>query len=305
MCECAGCSGCTSYKKGPCGVCGWALGRYFAKKQAVRCHWCFGPYQEQQLTSQPLTTGGGHTPHQEQQVTSLPLTTGGGRTPLHKRKHHHIWNRPFNIRLSYDSIGRLTSRNRYITDVQTQVASECNIGVHSNAPLAGGDLPEVAYQLENDTNPDSQSRDLDLVILMSNYAANTLGQPAIASDIAGACHRLHKIAESAPVYVVYGGPGEMWSMINGREGGRDCFESKTARIRDALASSANIKAISGANDFRAFFAESDLDYMGHIKGVARHKAIEWLVKVLKDVSDDHFKTLLACDLVQEDPPLNL
>lgn len=223
-------------------------------------------------------------------ASGVSLSSVSNATPMDispqrplKASKHHMWTSPLKVRVCFDSIGRLTSKNYYTSDAQTQVASECNIVMQRNV-FTGGDLPEVVGHLENDANP----RDLDLIILMSNNAANTLGQE-LSSGMEEACRRLHRIAESAPAYVIYGGPGEMWPLVTGREGGLACFESKTARIREILASSPNIKAISGAKDFCAFFAESDLDYMGHIKGVARHKAIEWLVKILKDVSDDHFK----------------
>ena len=44
--------------------------------------------------------------------------------------------------------------------------------------------------------------------------------------------------------------------------------------------------MSGADDFRAFFDISDLDYIGHIKGSARDKAIQWLAKQVVDASTD-------------------
>ena len=44
--------------------------------------------------------------------------------------------------------------------------------------------------------------------------------------------------------------------------------------------------MSGADDFRAFFASSDLDDVGHIRGLARDKAIQWLAKQVMDASND-------------------
>ena len=56
--------------------------------------------------------------------------------------------------------------------------------------------------------------------------------------------------------------------------GQNCFDTKTKHIRELLASSGHVKVMSGADDFRAFFAISDLDDIGHIRGLARDKAIQ-------------------------------
>ena len=112
---------------------------------------------------------------------------------------------------------------------------------------------------------------------MSNYAAKTLGQPGITDPMVRACHRLQKVTESVPTYVIYGGPGEMWPNVV-RCGGQDCFDTKAHYIRELLASSGHIKVNSGKDDFRAFFDISDLDDIGHIRGLARDKAIQWMTK---------------------------
>ena len=108
---------------------------------------------------------------------------------------------------------------------------------------------------------------------MSNYAASTLGQPDTSEIMISACRQIQEVAESVPTYVIYGGPGEMWRHVV-NSGGQNCFNTKTAHIRELLASSGHVKVTSGADDFRAFFAISDLDDIGHIRGLARDKAIQ-------------------------------
>ena len=189
------------------------------------------------------------------------------------------------VSLLTDSVGRLKSRGKeYIEDVQTHVAFQGNI-IIKKKQFIGGDLPEVAGYLGNSTAlKESGHCDLNLIILMSNYAASTLGQCDISHSIVQACHRLQQIAESVPTYVIYGGPGDMWRHVVS-SGEQICFETKTQRIRELLASSGNVKVMSGVDDFRAFFVPSDLDHIGHIKGVARHKAIQWMTKQLMDASN--------------------
>ena len=53
-----------------------------------------------------------------------------------------------------------------------------------------------------------------------------------------------------------------------------------------LKRSGHVKVKSGADDFRAFFALSDLDNVGHIRGLARERAIQWLAKQVTDASND-------------------
>ena len=92
----------------------------------------------------------------------------------------------------------------------------------------------------------------------------------------------------------------MWRHVV-RGGQQNCFDTKTQHIRELLANSGRIKVISGAksvsppprrriiiqsttkatpssgaDDFRAFFVNEDLDEIGHIRGSARGKAVLWL-----------------------------
>ena len=139
---------------------------------------------------------------------------------------------------------------------------------------------------------------------MPKYAASTLGQRGISDPMVRACHRLQKVAESVPTYVIYGGPGEMWRNVVSC-GGLNCFDTKTQHIRELLARSGNVKVRSGADDFRAFFLASDLDDIGHIKGVARDKAIQWLAKQVMDAANDRCQVIArgASEHVQQRLPL--
>ena len=106
------------------------------------------------------------------------------------------------MRLLTDSVGRLKSKAKdYIHEAQTRVASQGNI-IILKEQFTGGDLPEVAAYFDGCSGP----CDLNLLILMSNYAASTLGRPGISDPMVRACHRLQKVAESVPAYVIYGGP---------------------------------------------------------------------------------------------------
>ena len=184
------------------------------------------------------------------------------------------------MRLLTDSVGRLKSKAKeYIHEVQDRVAPR-NI-IISKKIFQGDDLPEIVAYLEKDDSP----CDLNLIILMSNYAANTIGQHGISDPMVRACDRLQEATESVPTYVIYGGPSEMWvNVVNC--GGKDSFDTKAKHIRELLASSGHLKVQSGADDFRTFFAISDLDNIGHIKGLARDKAIKWLAKQVMDASND-------------------
>ena len=150
----------------------------------------------------------------------------------------HTWSTPLTVRLLIDSVGRLNSKTKeYIHEVQTRVASQGNIIVSRVSPFTAQDLPEVADYFNCCSGP----CDLNLIILMSNYAASTLGQRGISDPMVRACHRLQKVAESVPTYVIYGGPGEMWRhVVNG--GGQNCFNTKTKHIRELLASSGMSKS---------------------------------------------------------------
>ena len=120
---------------------------------------------------------------------------------------------------------------------------------------------------------------------MSNYAANTLGQQDISDDMVRSCHRLQKVAESVPIFVIYGGPEEMWPNVV-RCDGQERFETKAHCIRNLLRSSGHIQVIDGKADFRAFFDGKDLDdNIGHIRGMARDKAIQWMTKQVMGVSN--------------------
>ena len=199
---------------------------------------------------------------------------------------------PLKVTLVTDSIGKLNSRAKtYIHEVQTHLAFQDNIIIsEENIKIfSGGDLPEVAAYFEED-DCCSGPCDLLVIILMSNYAANTLGQHAISDPMVRACSRLQKVAESVPTHVIYGGSGEMWPNVVS-SGGQKCFDTKTQSIRALLASSGRIKVDSGATDFRAFFEISDLDHYGHIKGTARDKAIQWLAKQVSDASNDHCQVM--------------
>ena len=307
MCECLGCSGCA--KKGRCpGRCGESLGRYYAEKRASRCHWCFP-----EVTSAPIVTSAPdatslplpHFAEANVTVTSAPIVTVTlpppvpppvpppprvppplYQLPQFPKHKQHFWSTPLKVSLFTDSVGRLKSRAKdYVKEVQSIVASQSNI-VLTATICTGEDLPDMVRRLE-----EAGPSDVILIISMSNYAADTVGQSVILDDVVVAVHRLQVIAESTPTYVMYGGPGEMWELVNAR--GQDLlnFEAKTARIRELLATSGHIEVRSGANDFRTFFKSSDLDYMGHVRGVARDKAIEWLAKQVKDVSYDLFQRL--------------
>ena len=97
----------------------------------------------------------------------------------------HTRSTPLKVRLLTDSIGRLKSRSKeYIHEVQTCV-TPCGITIW-NEIYTGGDLPEIAADFDRCSGP----RDLNLIILMSNYAANTLGQPGISDPMVRACHHL-------------------------------------------------------------------------------------------------------------------
>ena len=207
------------------------------------------------------------------------------------------------VKLLTDSVGRLKSKKKeYIHEVQTRVASEGNIIILKEI-FIGGDLPDIAAYFEKD-DCCSAPCDFNLIILMSNYAANTLGQRGISEEMLRACHCLQKVAASVPTYVIYGGPGEMWNNVV-RCGGLKSFDTKAQQIREVLASSGHIKVMSGAKDFRAFFATADLDDIGHIKGVARDKAIQWLAKQVMDAANDRCQVIArgASEHVQQRLPL--
>jgi hypothetical protein len=287
MCECLGCSGCNKIRVRCC----YDLGRYKHQKLAKRCHWCYdaaacNPSDAAACSlsdaaacslSDAVTT---HVPATEVSTWATNVNSASRRST------------PLKVKLFIDSVGRLKSRARdYIHEVQTRLAFQYNVilSPENIKIFSGGDLPEIAAYFEED-DCCSGTCDLILIILMSNYAASTLGQHAISDPMVRACSRLQKIAESVPTYVIYGGSGEMWPNVVS-SGGQNCFDTKTKLIRDLLASSGRIKVNSGADDFSAFFDISDLDYMGHIKGTARDKAIRWMAKQISDVSNDHCQVM--------------
>ena len=285
MCECLGCSGCTQSRKGRAGTCNWPIGKERDRKHAKRCHWCC---IDADTTCVPVVVADADTTHvlpvvvANANTTHVPVVVADAVTThvpkVTSARPSHT--RPLTVRLLTDSIGRLKSKGKeYIHEVQACV-TPCGITIW-NEIYTGGDLLEIA----DDFNRCSGPRDLNLIILMSNYAANTLGQPGISDDMISACHHLQKVAESVPTYVIYGGPGEMWQNVV-RSGEENCFNTKTKHIRALLASSGHIKVMSGADDFRAFFAVSDLDDIGHIRGAARDKAIQWLTKQVMDASNN-------------------
>ena len=182
-----------------------------------------------------------------------------------------------------DSIGRLKSKGKdYINDVQKHVGTQGNL-IILHELFSGGDLPEIADYLDSPLNSGIPC-DVNLIISMSNYAANTLGQQDISDDIVRSCHRLQEVAKSVPIYVIYGGPPEMWPNVVSC-GGQGCFETKAQYIRYLLARSGHIKVKSGKVDFRAFFDTNELDDLGHIRGVARDKAVQWMTKQVMDALD--------------------
>ena len=193
------------------------------------------------------------------------------------------------VRLLVDSIGRLKKGKEYINEVQTRVASQ-GITIIETEIFSGGDLPEIAAYFEKDdchpyVNSNSRPCDLNLIILMSNYAANTLRHNGISETMVEACCCLQKVAKSVPTYVIYGGPGEMWKNVVEQRGVKR-FDTKAQQIRDRLASSGYINVKSGAEEFRGLFDISDLDYIGHILGPARGQAVEWLAQQVMDAAHD-------------------
>ena len=293
MCECLGCSGCKESRKCQAGKCNCALGRYQVQKHAKRCHWCYA-HIDADTTNVPVVVTDADTTHVSPVVVSnVPVVLTDADTnhvsPVVLSTSNliqkcHTWSTPLTVRLLTDSVGRLKSKAKdYIHEVQTQVASQGNI-ILLKEIFPGGDLPEIADYFEKD-DCCSGTCDLNFIILMPNCAASTLGQHGISDPMVRACHRLQKVAESVPTYVIYGGPGEMWPNVV-RCGGQNCFDTKAKHIRELLASSGHIKVKSGADDFRAFFAISDLDDIGHIKGLARGKAIQWLAKQVMAASND-------------------
>ena len=286
MCECLGCSGCKQSRKCQGGKCNENLGKYYEEKCAQRCHWCFNHIEADRTNLPVVVVHGdrskrarcnrsGATEHAATHVPATEVTT---------------------VRLLIDSVGRLKSKGKeYINEVQTRVAFQGNKIIEKEIFIAG-DLPEIAAYFERDdchpyVNSNSCPCDLNLIILMSNYAANTLGQDGISEPMVRACCCLQKVAESVPTYVIYGGPAEMWNNVV-RCGGLKCFDTKAKQIRDLLATSGEIKVNSGAEDFRAFFATSDLDDIGHIKGLAREKAVRWLAKQVMDAAN-HRRQVMA------------
>ena len=205
----------------------------------------------------------------------------------HQRPHE----RPLRVGVVSDSIGGLKSKGKtfVMTAVREKVRSQYNVEIMFHERFAGGDLPEVVNFF--DRGGSSEPCDVYLIVLMSNYVvgeiiSGKLSQPDIISeDIVEACRRLQKVAESVPIYCVYGGPGDMWELV-AREGMQERFDAKTNLIRQHLARSGRIKVDSGINDFRAFFRkEEDLDYMGHILGSARERAINWFCWMIRKVSE--------------------
>ena len=261
-------------------------------KRAKRCRWCSDAY----TTSVPVVVADADTTHVSPVVVDNADATHVPATEVTKCAPNVISARrrstPLKVTLITDSVGRLKSRAKdYIHEVRTHLAFQGNIIIsEKNIKIfSGGDLPEVAAYFEED-DCCSGSCDLILIILMSNYAASTLGQHAISDPMVRACSRLQKVAESVPTYVIYGGSGKMWPNVVS-SGGQNCFDTKTKQIRHLLATSGRIKVNSGADDFQSFFVTSDLDDIGHIKGTARDKAIQWLTKQVSDAANDHCQVM--------------
>ena len=282
MCECLGCSGCRESRKGLLvGKCNWPLGKYQHQKRAKRCHWCFEHIDAdtEALPSHLVYAldGEAPVPSVATGVASTEVTTWAPTVTSARPST------PLTVRLLTDSVGRLKSKGKdYIHEVQTHVASQDHVIIVEKEIFIAGDLPEVAAYFDRCSGP----ADLNLIILMSNYAANTLGQVGISDLMRRACRRVQEVAESVPTYVIYGGPGEMWRHVVRCGGQQNCFETKAKQIRELLASSGHVKVQNGKSDFRAFFTDSDLDDIGHIKGVAREKAIQWMAKQVMDASHD-------------------
>ena len=143
-----------------------------------------------------------------------------------------------------DSVGKLKSRGKskgvYINDVQKRVLKEYRIVIRDKI-FSGYDLPQAADFLDACT----RDCDLNLLIFMSNYVADSLEQPDISDGMVQACRRLQKVAERVPTHVIYGGPGEMWRDVVNRDVAKR-FDTKTQQIRELLAKSGLIKVSSGA-----------------------------------------------------------
>ena len=215
----------------------------------------------------------------------------------------HRWPEEAHLRIGIltDSIGALNSKTKiYVTTaVRELVRSLLNVDLIFHEKFPGGDLPEAANFF--DRGGSDKRCDVYLIVMMSNYAATTSSQHGIGEDIVQACLRLQKVAESVPIYIVYGGPGDMWELVRSQGmQGVERFHAKTSSIRELLGRSGRIRLNSGISDFRASFSREDLDYLGHIKGVAREKAITWFSWLIRKVSDHIFQTQ-KMEKVQDSP----